>query len=79
MSHITEIGRNLRLARKRKFPQDDMRGFAIRLGVSRATLQKMEKGDLTVTLAKYAEAARLLGCLDAFRHLFVIEGSLFDE
>lgn len=79
MQKIAILGHNLRLARKHKFPQDDMRAFAIRLGVSRATLQKMEQGELSVSLEKYVEAARLLGCADAFNHLFLLEASLFDD
>ena len=43
MDILEKLGKNLRLSRKKQFPDDDMAAFALRLGVSRATLQKMEK------------------------------------
>jgi len=79
MAYLPMLGKNLRLARKKYFPFDDMRGFAIRLGVSRATLQKMEKGDLSVSLRRYYTAAELLGLQQPFGQLFSMEESLFDE
>jgi len=79
MENLSTLGKNLRQARKLRFPKDDMQAFALRLGISRATLQKMEKGDLTVSLKKYVQAAELLACADQFEKLFVIEASLFDD
>lgn len=79
MSFLQSLGDNLRLARKHRFPHDDMKAFAMRLGISRATLQKMEKGDLSVSLAKYVLAAELLGCVPQFESLFGFEASLFDD
>ena len=79
MKNIESIGTNLRVARKKRFPHDDMRAFSLRLGVSRATLQKMEKGDLSVSMDKYYRAAELLGCGDAFAALFALPESLFDD
>ena len=51
-NYLRELGGNLRRARKRRFPKDDLAAFALRIGVSRSTLQKMEKGDLTVALGE---------------------------
>ncbi|RLA06449.1 MAG: hypothetical protein DRQ54_06545 [Gammaproteobacteria bacterium] len=79
MKVLTEVGRNLRLSRKKHFPHDDMASFALRLGVSRATLQKMEKGDLSVSLKYFYQAAELLNAEQGFTKLFEIEKSLFDE
>ena len=76
---MSSLGSNLRAARKRIFPSDTMQDFALRLGVSRATLQKMEQGDLSVSLEKYVQAARLLGCEEQFEKLFYIPPSLFDD
>ena len=47
-SFLAMLGNNLRDARKRTFPHDDLAAFSVRIGVSRATLQKMEKGDLSL-------------------------------
>jgi len=79
MKVLAEVGRNLRLSRKKHFPHDDMAAFALRLGVSRATLQKMEKGDLSVSLKYFYQAAELLDAEQGFAQLFVLEKSLFDE
>lgn len=79
MSYIPSIGQQLRSARKKRFPLDDMHNFATRLGISRATLQKMEKGDLSVSLKKYYDAAELLGLKHAFDDLFQMPESLFDD
>lgn len=79
MNFLPKLGENLRAARKDKFPQDDMRSFALRLGISRATLQKMEKGDCSVGLNNYLSAAELLGCANQFENLFILEKSLFDD
>ena len=73
------IGRDLRLARKKRFPNDNLSNFATRIGVARATLQKMEKGDLSVSMDKYVKAAEVLGLQHAFDALFRQEPSLFDD
>ena len=79
MDTIPELGARLRAARKRRFPSDDLATFALRIGVSRATLQKMEKGDARVSLARYYAAAERLGFTDGFDALFKQSGSMFDD
>lgn len=79
MKTIPTLGQNLRLARKKRFPNDNMKAFALRLGISRATLQKMEKGDLSVCLKNYYQAARVLSVDGPFSQLFVLQQSLFDD
>lgn len=79
MSKLPILGQNLRSARKQLFPKDDMRQFALRIGVSRATLQKMEAGELSVSMANYYSAADILGLTAAFHQLFQAETSLFDS
>jgi transcriptional regulator with XRE-family HTH domain len=76
---LESLGARLRRARKQQFPTDDMQQFALRLGISRATLQKMEQGDLGVRMGSYYQAAELLGCEQAFTQLFVVPESLFDD
>lgn len=75
--HLPSLGENLRHARKRLFPKDDLAAFALRIGVSRSTLQKMEKGDLSVGIGKYYRAAEVLRLTDAFSELLHLEESLF--
>ncbi len=79
MKSLNQLGNNLRLSRKKHYPHDDMAAFALRLGISRATLQKMENGDLSVSLKYYYQAAQLLNAEQGFVQLFVLDKSLFDE
>ena len=79
MSHLPSLGERLRDARKRRFPNDDLTAFAVRIGVARSTLQRREQGDLAVALGKYHEAARVLGLEAGFEHLFEQEESLFGD
>ncbi|MEE9494238.1 MAG: helix-turn-helix transcriptional regulator [Gammaproteobacteria bacterium] len=79
MEPLEHLGQNLRLSRKTQFPRDDMAAFALRVGISRATLQKMEKGDTSVSLKSYYQAAKLLNADQGFARLFKLKKSLFDE
>lgn len=76
---LPALGDNLRRARKRRFPRDDLATFALRIGVSRSTLQKMEKGDLSVSTGRYYRAAEILGLEETFGDLLSFEESLFDD
>ncbi|TCO76298.1 helix-turn-helix protein [Chromatocurvus halotolerans] len=78
-SHLSALGQRLRRARRRHFPRDDLAAFALRIGVSRATLQKMEKGDLSVSMGRYHAAARVLGLAHTFDALLHEPASLFDD
>ena len=79
MDKLPELGSRLRAARKRRFPDDDLAAFALRIGVARATLQKMEAGDLSVSMGRYYAAARRLGLSDGFKAIFDQPGSMFDD
>lgn len=76
---LPALGQRLKAARKSAFPYDDLSAFALRLGVARSTLQRMEQGDLNVALSRYYRAAELLGTTGAFDQLFAREKSLFDD
>jgi len=53
------LGKEIRLGRKeRKWTETELAG---RAGISRATLQKIEKGDLSVALGLVFEVAALVG------------------
>ena len=73
------LGQNLVTSRKRRFPGDTQKSFAKRIGVGRATLQRMESGDLSVSIAKYFAAAEVLGLESQFDDLLKAQVSLFDE
>ena len=70
METIPQIGQNLRLARRKSYPDDTLENFALRIGVSR---------DLTVSLGKYFQAAVLLGLDAPFHTLLKPKQSLFDD
>ena len=53
------LGQRLRLARLRRNLPTVL--FAQRMGVSRDTLNRLEKGDATVALGTYMRALRVLG------------------
>ncbi len=76
---LSRLGQNLKDARRRLYPADNMADFALRIGVSRATLQKMEQGDLSVSLGKYYQAGKLLGLEQGFEQLLLAPRSLFDD
>ncbi len=73
------MGKNLRTLRKKHYPSDDQKTFAFRIGVGKGTYIKMEKGDLSVSMASYVYAAKLLNVIDGFQALFVQEVDLFKE
>ena len=79
MTELKSLGENLHEARKKSFPKDTLADFALRIGVSRATLQKMEQGALSVTLDKYFSAAKVLNLTHTFDALLRAEESLFDD
>ena len=79
MNQLKLLGKNLYVARKKYFPRDTLADFALRIGVSRATLQKMERGELSVTLDKYYSAAKVLNLTHTFDELLKTEESLFDD
>lgn len=78
-NRLNALGTQLAHARKRYYPKDTQAIFALRIGVSKATYSKMEKGDLSVSLAKYYQAAVLMGLEDGFHQLFTLPMNLLDD
>jgi transcriptional regulator with XRE-family HTH domain len=56
---IHALGDRIRLARLRR--RISAMSFAERVGVSRDTLHRLEKGDSTIALGTYVKALRVLG------------------
>jgi transcriptional regulator with XRE-family HTH domain len=61
---LTKFGRDLALARRKRHLTLEM--MAERVGVSKATYQRVEKGDPTVTFGAYAMALFVLGFGEPF-------------
>lgn len=77
MTQLPALGERLKIARKRLFPNDTLSMFALRLGLSRATLQKLEQGDMSVAIGTYYKVATLTGLDSQFDQLFTLKKDLF--
>lgn len=69
-SMLPSLGKELQDLRKKNYPKDTQKTFAFRVCVSRATYQKMEKGDLTVSMKSYYSVLKLLDMEDRIVDLF---------
>jgi len=76
---LSEIGSNLRLSRKKSFPNDSMSAFALRCEIGLSTYKKMEKGDLSVGMYQYFKAAEVLGLQEQFTELFKMKEDWFND
>lgn len=56
---LTALGLRMRLARERRKLGTEL--FAERVGVSRETLRRLEKGDASIALGTFLRALRVLG------------------
>ena len=59
LKSLAALGENLRIARERR--GESLRAWALRMGVSVPTLQRMESGDPSVGMGVYAVALWLCG------------------
>lgn len=56
---LASLGLRIRLARERRKLGQEL--FAERMGVSRETLRRLEKGDPTIAMGSFLRALRVLG------------------
>ncbi|SAK63363.1 XRE family transcriptional regulator [Caballeronia hypogeia] len=59
LRQLVALGERLRLARLRRKLTTEL--FAERVGISRETLRRLEKGDPTIAMGTYMRALRVLG------------------
>ncbi|MBZ8139689.1 transcriptional regulator [Rubrivivax gelatinosus] len=59
VKQLDALGLRLRLARERRKISQEL--FAERMGVSRETLRRMEKGDASIAMGTFMRALRVLG------------------
>ena len=64
---LNQLGQDLSLARRRR--EISMQSMADRVGVSVKTVQRLEKGDVTVAVGTVARMMFILGELDKLAHL----------
>jgi transcriptional regulator with XRE-family HTH domain len=74
---LKSLGQRLKNARLNR--DDTQKEFAARLGVSIPTLYKMERGDASIPIGRWAEALWLLDRIDDLNSLLAPEKSLFDQ
>lgn len=67
VSALRELGENLALARARR--KESLRDWALRIGVSVRTVQRLEAGDPGVGMGIYAAALWLMGRAEALPEL----------
>lgn len=56
---LQDLGLRLRMARERRKLSQEL--FAERMGVSRETLRRLEKGDASIAMGTFMRALRVLG------------------
>lgn len=67
---LVVVGQQLTELRKLKYPEDTAEDFASRIGCSRTTLYRIEKGLPGAKFETLLNAAEVLGVLDQFSGLF---------
>jgi transcriptional regulator with XRE-family HTH domain len=82
--NIQEIINNMALAMRkaRQLKRDRQKDLAARMGVSRLTVMKMEKGDQEagrVPLETWLKAAEHLGLLSSWQEVMVVQADPFEE
>lgn len=75
MDELSALGARLKAERLQK--NETQKNFAARIGVSIPTLNKMEKGDCSVSIGHWAAALRLFGREKELQELFSPEDDLF--
>jgi len=74
LNHLRVLGENLAVARKRR--RESRKVWSQRIGVSKPTLMRMEKGDPSVSFGVFATALWLMGCARAIPDLAAPEHDL---
>jgi len=82
--NITELIKSmgLQMRKARQLKQDRQKDLAARMGVSRLTVMKMEKGGTEaarIPLETWLQAARHLGLLDTWQEVMTVRADPFEE
>ncbi len=76
-SLLTELGNRLKQARLARNESQEL--FSSRLGISRQSFAKMEKGDPAIAIGHWLNASQLLGKLLSWQSVLQSEENLFDQ
>ena len=74
---LSELGSRLKQARLARNESQEL--FASRLGISRQSYAKMEKGDPTTAIGHWLNASQILGKLPSWQTVLQNDGNLFDQ
>lgn len=72
-----KLGTRLRMARIKK--NETQADLGVRAGVSRQLVGRMEQGDPSVSLEKWARVSEVLGLLDTWEQVLVVPVDPFEE
>lgn len=76
-SILTELGRRLKRARLTRNETQEV--FSGRIGLTRQTYSKMEKGASTVPIGYWLEASEMLGLLNTWQDVMSQKDNLFEQ
>lgn len=74
---LNQIGDRLREARLARNESQEI--FAARIGISRQSYSKMEKGSASVPIGKWLSASDILNRLDTWQEVLAEKTNLFEE
>ena len=76
-SLLKEFGNRLKQARLARNESQEL--FSSRLGISRQSYAKMEKGDPAIAIGHWLNASQILGKLPSWQSVLQSEDNLFDQ
>ncbi len=74
---LSQLGERLKQARLTRNESQEL--FASRLGITRQSYAKMEKGDPTTSIGYWINASHLLGKLQSWQKVLQDDENLFDK
>ena len=77
LSLLRELGSRLKQARLTRNESQEL--FSSRLGISRQSYAKMEKGDSSIAIGHWLNASQILGKLPSWQSVLQSEDNLFDQ
>jgi len=76
-SLLSELGNRLKEARLARNESQEL--FSSRLGISRQSYAKMEKGDPAIAIGHWLNASQILGKLPSWQSVLQNDDNLFDQ
>ena len=74
---LKELGARLKQSRLNRNESQEL--FASRLGITRQSYAKMEKGDPAVSIGNWLNASQILGKLQSWQSVLQSDTNLFDQ